>query len=181
MANRGNVQYTEAVDILANKDSEADVIKNMCNIVKINLQESIGYNKIKDNPKVYPNKQYRTENTGNEVTIDNIIDKTAGKGEITASYINNILTLQNQMLSSIGLDTINVSIKKGDDITAETINIAARSLRAVSAFFDGKNSWWDSNNYCKLSCQVACQEACQLACQSCQYNTCHAQNCGGWS
>ena len=46
------------------------------------------------------------------------------------------------------------------------------------------NNWgryFDGSGYCVMSCQVACQAACQLACQSCQYNTCHNQNCGGWS
>lgn len=43
------------------------------------------------------------------------------------------------------------------------------------------NKYFDGSGYCILSCQVACQAACQLGCQSCQYNTCHNQNCGGWS
>lgn len=42
-------------------------------------------------------------------------------------------------------------------------------------------SYFDGNGYCRVRCQVACQEACQLGCQSCQYNTCHDQNCGGFS
>ena len=181
MANRGNVKYTEAVNITAGSDTECDVIKNMCNIIKLNLQESIGYNNVKDNPNDYPNKKYRTVTSGYESKLDAIANANVKDTYLTASTINNMLKYEDVMLNNIGKTKMNANINSGDDATVNIINKAAANLRAASTFFDNVNSYWDSSNYCKLSCQVACQLACQLACQSCQYNTCHNQNCGGWS
>jgi len=183
MANRGNVVYTEAATISKLADANASDISNMCNIIKLNLQEAVGYNLVKNNPDDYSAgvKRYRTGNSGSESALDTLKSKIAAKADMTAADINSILTHEDTLLGNLGMTKMSTSVSKGADNLATVLNTASTNLKSVSTFFDGKNSWWDSSNYCKLSCQTACQAACQLACQSCQYNTCHAQNCGGWS
>lgn len=181
MANRGNVKYTEVSDIAVDSELKSDPIKLMCTAIKYNLQEAIGYNNIKNNPKDWPNKKYRTVASGKETELDNLANSMKTEVNMSAATINSILTHADTMLGNIGQTKIGTRVSAEGNISVALLNKAAASLRAASTFFNGKNSWWDSSNYCALSCQVACQEACQLACQSCQYNTCHAQNCGGWS
>lgn len=182
MANRGNVSYTEVSDIVKDSSNSTDIIKKMCTAIKYNLQESIGYNNIKNNPKDYPNKKYRTVTSGYEDKLNAIANNTTLNSSMSASDITKMLGYEDIVLDNLGYTKMNKTVSKNDPISVSVINTAAKNLRTVSEFFNSINStYWDSSNYCKLSCQVACQEACQLACQSCQYNTCHAQNCGGWS
>ena len=407
MANRGNVQYTEAVNFspLSNQNCNASVIKNMCEIIKINLQEVAGYERIKSNPDDSGNRQPRLRRSGYEGTLDSIRDSINSGSNMTASKITNLLNIENNLVSHINYGYIYTNVGnysltippkvgsviivacgggggsaasgannysgapdfnavravagnggqsgvynilmvsgggggsaaqlprgtidddphteyyagsagspngcaggvggdndsttftaggagrglayslvggaygKGGDVTTttgggywtcsasgggggwnmgtfnvsqgqvlnivvggggagainqkygstsrydyesdsfistgtprhsasvnngnagyvmikfnyasmtsttggnkdhNTISMACDYLLAVSQYFDGLNGCWDSN-LCALSCQVSCQQACQLGCQSCQYDTCHNQNCGGWS
>ena len=69
----------------------------------------------------------------------------------------------------------------GDLYTGATLNFMISNLYVLNkAFNDLENKYWE-NDLCKTSCQVSCQASCQIACQNCQYDTCHNQNCGGWS
>lgn len=69
----------------------------------------------------------------------------------------------------------------GDLYTGATLNLMISNLHVLNkAFNDLENTYWE-NDLCKTSCQVSCQASCQIACQNCQYDTCHNQNCGGWS
>ena len=69
----------------------------------------------------------------------------------------------------------------GDLYTGATLNLMISNLHVLNkAFNDLENKYWE-NDLCKTSCQVSCQASCQIACQNCQYDTCHNQNCGGWS
>ena len=69
----------------------------------------------------------------------------------------------------------------GDLYSGAVLNLMIGNLHVLNkAFNDLENTYWD-NDLCKTSCQVSCQASCQIACQNCQYDTCHNQNCGGWS
>lgn len=69
----------------------------------------------------------------------------------------------------------------GDLYTGATLNLMISNLYVLNkAFNDLEDKYWE-NDLCKTSCQVSCQASCQIACQNCQYDTCHNQNCGGWS
>ena len=69
----------------------------------------------------------------------------------------------------------------GDLYSGAVLNLMIGNLHVLNkAFNDLENTYWE-NDLCKTSCQVSCQASCQIACQNCQYDTCHNQNCGGWS
>nr|DAE82511.1 MAG TPA: Six-cysteine peptide SCIFF [Caudoviricetes sp.] len=69
-------------------------------------------------------------------------------------------------------------------IKADTFNLVIENLSAINTALDSYKSWFGEGQCagtCQLACQTACQSACQLACQHCFFQTCHNQNCGGWS
>ena len=99
--------------------------------------------------------------------------------EINAGFVNHV---QNLLGRNIGMEQ--EGYKEGDNSKIYEITFA-RVRENIKRTDNLLNSIWsqyfDNDGWCKMSCQVACQAACQLACQSCQYNTCHNQNCGGCS
>ena len=101
-------------------------------------------------------------------------------------------TKRNQLvISSASTGKTPVATVNTDDmIRADTFNLIIDNLEAINKALDSYKSWFgidDNGNYgpcagtCQLTCQTACQAACQLACQHCFTQTCHNQNCGGWS
>ena len=99
--------------------------------------------------------------------------------EINAGFVNHV---QNLLGKKIGMEQEGYKIGDDDKICEATFSRIRRNIRKTDSLLNSIwSQYFDNDGWCKMSCQVACQAACQLACQSCQYNTCHNQNCGGWS
>ena len=99
--------------------------------------------------------------------------------EINAGFVNHV---QNILGKKIGMEQEGYKIGDDNRICEDTFARVRRNIRKTDSLLNSIwSQYFDNDGWCKMSCQVACQAACQLACQSCQYNTCHNQNCGGWS
>ena len=99
--------------------------------------------------------------------------------EINAGFVNHV---QNLLGKKIGMEQEGYKIGDDNRICEDTFARVRRNIRKTDSLLNSIwSQYFDNDGWCKMSCQVACQAACQLACQSCQYNTCHNQNCGGWS
>ncbi|AJQ29009.1 hypothetical protein [Pelosinus fermentans] len=115
---------------------------------------------------------------------------TGGQQRLSINNINNFINsyknLQAASQSMIPGDTASLGLAAvanqaaGSKAAANTINTVRDNLVRFNAYLDGKNIWWNGD-LCARTCQVSCQTSCQLACQGCNNNTCHNQNCGGWS
>ena len=99
--------------------------------------------------------------------------------EVNAGFVNHV---QNLLGKKIGMEQEGYKIGDDNRICEDTFARVRRNIRKTDSLLNSIwSQYFDNDGWCKMSCQVACQAACQLACQSCQYNTCHNQNCGGWS
>lgn len=99
--------------------------------------------------------------------------------EVNAGFVNHV---QNLLGKKIGMEQEGYKIGDDNKIYEITFARVRRNIRKTDSLLNSIwSQYFDNDGWCKMSCQVACQAACQLACQSCQYNTCHNQNCGGWS
>lgn len=181
-ASRGNVSYDFPVAPGSGTEANTNVLKSMCDIIKVNLQEVAAWERVESNPHDHDNGtvQYRTMSSGYESQVDNAKNSIYSNKEMTANDVNTILNLENILMSKIGVNS-GLSVNSGSEKLNQMLLIAINHLIGFSNYAITKSWYWGSNNYCKINCQVSCQQACQLACQSCQYDTCHDQNCGGWS
>ena len=99
--------------------------------------------------------------------------------EVNAGFVNHV---QNLLGKKIGMEQEGYKVGDDNRICEDTFARVRRNIRKTDSLLNSIwSQYFDNDGWCKMSCQVACQAACQLACQSCQYNTCHNQNCGGWS
>ena len=99
--------------------------------------------------------------------------------EINSGFVNHV---QNLLGKKIGMEQEGYKEGVDNKIYEYTFASVRRNIRKTDSLLNSIwSQYFDNDGWCKMSCQVACQAACQLACQSCQYNTCHNQNCGGWS
>ena len=99
--------------------------------------------------------------------------------EVNAGFVNHV---QNLLGKKIGMEQEGYKEGVDNKIYEDTFARVRRNIRKTDSLLNSIwSQYFDNDGWCKMSCQVACQAACQLACQSCQYNTCHNQNCGGWS
>lgn len=200
MPNRGKYTY-EIPNFPAeeNKDKKIDSsmmtnIVKMAEIVKKQCQEMHDILHVIPNPPEWENRYYQTKdgdahvgamdpiiNTLREVTPDKKLSITnfIKIGEANWQMWNTAVNLLGMKNNGINDD---VQYTEGEKITYDKLKKFKDNLDKTDAMI---NSVWlrffDSSGYCVITCQVACQSSCQLACQSCQYNTCHNQNCGGWS
>lgn len=149
---------------------------------------------VRNNPNTYPDRYYEmkfNKITNSSFDKDMEIINTTDPGEkLSLDQFNKLIDINNKTYATVddlfGLSDIN--IEKLHKFTADeklTYDKFAKVIENYNKINNYLNRNWsryfDGSGYCIVSCQVACQAACQLGCQSCQYNTCHNQNCGGWS
>lgn len=183
---RGEVNYTIPDAPSSGTESIANTLASLCDIIKLNLREVGGWDLIRNNPDNHTNRVKRlADSSGYESQLDNIRNSLSSSSNnvMTASDINNLINIENILLSRAGVNESSPTLKTGDTKNAAFIDKLCYLLVKFSdKANETNNEYYDDNtNLCKLSCQISCQQRCQLHCESCQYNTCHDQNCGGWS
>ena len=199
MPNRGKYQYADPgiSDSYKNKKLDGEFV-NQVNYLATRLKYQASELKdivnVRNNPQVFPDRYY--EMKGQDISEaafrnDLSIFNTTDSGEkLTLAQFNKIIKA-NWDTYSYATTLFAGQIPDIRDIPKFNENEVIshdRFMQIMDNYYKindylnrNWNRYFDGSGYCILSCQVACQAACQLGCQSCQYNTCHNQNCGGWS
>ena len=199
MPNRGKYQYADPgiSDSYKNKKLDGEFV-NQVNYLATRLKYQASELKdivnVRNNPQMYPDRYYEMKGQDiseaafkNDVSIFNTTDS----GEkLTLAQFNKIIKANWDTYSyatTLFADQIQ-GIQDIPKFNENEVISHARFMQIMDNYYKindylnrNWNRYFDGSGYCILSCQVACQAACQLGCQSCQYNTCHNQNCGGWS
>ena len=199
MPNRGKYVYADPgiSDSYKNKKLDGEFVNQvnyLATRLKYQASELRDIVNVRNNPQVYPDRYY--EMKGQDISEaafrnDLSIFNTTDSGEkLTLAQFNKIIKA-NWDTYSYATTLFGGQIQGIQDIPKFNENEVishARFMQIMDNYYKindylnrNWNRYFDGSGYCILSCQVACQAACQLGCQSCQYNTCHNQNCGGWS
>ena len=199
MPNRGKYKYTDPVISESYKEKKLDgefinQVNYLATRLKYQASELKDIVKVRNNPQMYPDRYY--EMKGQDISEaafknDLSIFNTTDSGEkLTLAQFNKIIKANwdtYSYASTLFADQIQgiKDLPKFNENEVLSYNRFMQIMDNYNKINDYLNRNWnkyfDGSGYCILSCQVACQAACQLGCQSCQYNTCHNQNCGGWS
>lgn len=199
MPNRGKYSYTDPAVSEEYKENPLDKefinqVNYLATRLKYQVSELKDIVKVRNNPQMFPDRYY--EMKGQNITEKlfkedmSIINTTDTDEKLTLDQFNKLI--------KANWDAYNYAHTLFKDEIPDVEDIpkfAATELLTHRKFTDiienynkinnylnrNWNKYFDGSGYCILSCQVACQATCQLGCQSCQYNTCHNQNCGGWS
>lgn len=199
MPNRGKYSYTDPAVSEEYKEKPLDKefinqVNYLATRLKYQVSELKDIVKVRNNPQMFPDRYY--EMKGQNITEKlfkedmSIINTTDTDEKLTLDQFNKLI--------KANWDAYNYAHTLFEDEIPDVEDIpkfAATELLTHRKFTDiienynkinnylnrNWNKYFDDSGYCILSCQVACQATCQLGCQSCQYNTCHNQNCGGWS
>ena len=199
MPNRGKYKYADPAISESYKENKLDCefvnqVNYLATRLKYQASELKDIVKVRNNPQMYPDRYY--EMKGQDISEaafknDLSIFNTTDSGEkLTLAQFNKIIKA-NWDTYSYATTLFADQIQGVTDIPKFTENEVLSHARFMQIMDNYNkinnylnrnwNKYFDGSGYCILSCQVACQAACQLGCQSCQYNTCHNQNCGGWS
>ena len=199
MPNRGKYKYSDPVISESYKEKKLDgefinQVNYLATRLKYQASELKDIVKVRNNPQMYPDRYY--EMKGQDISEaafknDLSIFNTTDSGEkLTLVQFNKIIKANwdtYSYASTLFADQIQgiKDLPKFNENEVLSYNRFMQIMDNYNKINDYLNRNWnkyfDGSGYCILSCQVACQAACQLGCQSCQYNTCHNQNCGGWS
>lgn len=199
MPNRGKYSYTDPAVSEEYKENPLDKefinqVNYLATRLKYQVSELKDIVKVRNNPQMFPDRYY--EMKGQNITEElfkedmSIINTTDTDEKLTLDQFNKLIKA-NWDAYNYAHTLFENEIPDVEDIP----KFAATELLTHRKFTDiienynkinnylnrNWNKYFDGSGYCILSCQVACQATCQLGCQSCQYNTCHNQNCGGWS
>lgn len=199
MPNRGKYKYADPAISDSYKEKKLDgefvnQVNYLATRLKYQASELKDIVKVRNNPQMYPDRYY--EMKGQDISEaafknDLSIFNTTDSGEkLTLAQFNKIIKA-NWDTYSYAITLFADQISGLSDLPKFTENEVLSHNRFMQIMDNYNkindylnrnwNKYFDGSGYCILSCQVACQAACQLGCQSCQYNTCHNQNCGGWS
>ena len=199
MPNRGKYKYAYPAISDSYKEKKLDgefvnQVNYLATRLKYQASELKDIVKVRNNPQMYPDRYY--EMKGQDISEaafknDLSIFNTTDSGEkLTLAQFNKIIKA-NWDTYSYATTLFADQISGLSDLPKFTENEVLSHNRFMQIMDNYNkinnylnrnwNKYFDGSGYCILSCQVACQAACQLGCQSCQYNTCHNQNCGGWS
>lgn len=199
MPNRGKYKYTDPVISESYKENKLDgefvnQVNYLATRLKYQASELKDIVKVRNNPQMYPDRYY--EMKGQDISEaafknDLSIFNTTDSGEkLTLAQFNKIIKANwdtYSYASTLFADQIQ-GVRDLPKFTENEVLSHNRFMQIMDNYNKindylnrNWNKYFDGSGYCILSCQVACQAACQLGCQSCQYNTCHNQNCGGWS
>lgn len=199
MPNRGKYKYADPAISESYKEKKLDgefvnQVNYLATRLKYQASELKDIVKVRNNPQMYPDRYY--EMKGQDISEaafknDLSIFNTTDSGEkLTLAQFNKIIKA-NWDTYSYATTLFADQISGLSDLPKFTENEVLSHNRFMQIMDNYNkinnylnrnwNKYFDGSGYCILSCQVACQAACQLGCQSCQYNTCHNQNCGGWS
>lgn len=199
MPNRGKYKYTDPAISESYKEKKLDgefvnQVNYLATRLKYQASELKDIVKVRNNPQMYPDRYY--EMKGQDISEaafknDLSIFNTTDSGEkLTLAQFNKIIKA-NWDTYSYATTLFSDQISGLSDLPKFTENEVLSHNRFMQIMDNYNkindylnrnwNKYFDGSGYCILSCQVACQATCQLGCQSCQYNTCHNQNCGGWS
>lgn len=199
MPNRGKYKYADPAISDSYKEKKLDgefinQVNYLATRLKYQASELKDIVKVRNNPQMYPDRYY--EMKGQDISEaafknDLSIFNTTDSGEkLTLAQFNKIIKANwdtYSYASTLFADQIQgiKDLPKFNENEVLSYNRFMQIMDNYNKINDYLNRNWnkyfDGSGYCILSCQVACQAACQLGCQSCQYNTCHNQNCGGWS
>ena len=199
MPNRCKYKYADPAISDSYKEKKLDgefvnQVNYLATRLKYQASELKDIVKVRNNPQMYPDRYY--EMKGQDISEaafknDLSIFNTTDSGEkLTLAQFNKIIKA-NWDTYSYATTLFADQISGLSDLPKFTENEVLSHNRFMQIMDNYNkindylnrnwNKYFDGSGYCILSCQVACQAACQLGCQSCQYNTCHNQNCGGWS
>lgn len=199
MPNRGKYKYADPAISDSYKEKKLDgefvnQVNYLATRLKYQASELKDIVKVRNNPQMYPDRYY--EMKGQDISEaafknDLSIFNTTDSGEkLTLAQFNKIIKA-NWDTYSYATTLFSDQISGLSDLPKFTENEVLSHNRFMQIMDNYNkindylnrnwNKYFDGSGYCILSCQVACQATCQLGCQSCQYNTCHNQNCGGWS
>lgn len=199
MPNRGKYKYADPAISDSYKEKKLDgefvnQVNYLATRLKYQASELKDIVKVRNNPQMYPDRYY--EMKGQDISEaafknDLSIFNTTDSGEkLTLAQFNKIIKANwdtYSYASTLFADQIQ-GVKDLPKFTENEVLSHNRFMQIMDNYNKindylnrNWNKYFDGSGYCILSCQVACQAACQLGCQSCQYNTCHNQNCGGWS
>ena len=199
MPNRGKYKYADPAISDSYKEKKLDgefvnQVNYLATRLKYQASELKDIVKVRNNPQMYPDRYYEMKGQDiseaafkNDLSIFNTTDsgekwtlaqfnKIIKANWDTYSYATTLFSDQISGLSDLPKFTEN------EVISHNRFMQIMDNYNKINDYLNRNwNKYFDGSGYCILSCQVACQAACQLGCQSCQYNTCHNQNCGGWS
>lgn len=199
MPNRGKYKYADPVISESYKENKLDgefvnQVNYLATRLKYQASELKDIVKVRNNPQMYPDRYYEMKGQDiseeafkNDLSIFNTTDsgekltlaqfnKIIKANWDTYSYANTLFADQIQGVRDLPKFTEN------EVLSHNRFMQIMDNYNKINDYLNRNwNKYFDGSGYCILSCQVACQAACQLGCQSCQYNTCHNQNCGGWS
>ena len=199
MPNRGKYKYAEPAISDSYKEKKLDSefinqVNYLATRLKYQASELKDIVKVRNNPQMYPDRYYEMKGQDiseeafkNDLSIFNTTDsgekltlaqfnKIIKANWDTYSYANTLFADQIQGVRDLPKFTEN------EVLSHNRFMQIMDNYNKINDYLNRNwNKYFDGSGYCILSCQVACQAACQLGCQSCQYNTCHNQNCGGWS
>ena len=199
MPNRGKYKYADPAISESYKENKLDgkfvnQVNYLATRLKYQASELKDIVKVRNNPQMYPDRYY--EMKGQDISEaafknDLSIFNTTDSGEkLTLAQFNKIIKANWDTYSyanTLFADQI-PDVRDLPKFTENEVLSHNRFMQIMDNYNKinnylnrNWNKYFDGSGYCILSCQVACQAACQLGCQSCQYNTCHNQNCGGWS
>jgi hypothetical protein len=199
MPNRGKYKYADPAISDSYKEKKLDgefvnQVNYLATRLKYQASELKDIVKVRNNPQMYPDRYYEmkgqdiseaafkndlsifnTTDSGEKLTLDQF-NKIIKANWDTYSYASTLFADQISGLSDLPKFTEN------EVLSHNRFMQIMDNYNKINDYLNRNwNKYFDGSGYCILSCQVACQAACQLGCQSCQYNTCHNQNCGGWS
>lgn len=199
MPNRGKYKYADPAISDSYKEKKLDgefvnQVNYLATRLKYQASELKDIVKVRNNPQMYPDRYY--EMKGQDISEaafknDLSIFNTTDSGEkLTLAQFNKIIKANwdtYSYASTLFADQIQgvrdlPKFTENEVISHNRFMQIMDNYNKINDYLNRNwNKYFDGSGYCILSCQVACQAACQLGCQSCQYNTCHNQNCGGWS
>lgn len=199
MPNRGKYKYADPAISDSYKEKKLDgefvnQVNYLATRLKYQASELKDIVKVRNNPQMYPDRYY--EMKGQDISEaafknDLSIFNTTDSGEkLTLAQFNKIIKANwdtYSYASTLFADQIQgvrdlPKFNENEVLSHNRFMQIMDNYNKINDYLNRNwNKYFDGSGYCILSCQVACQAACQLGCQSCQYNTCHNQNCGGWS
>lgn len=199
MPNRGKYKYADPAISDSYKEKKLDgefvnQVNYLATRLKYQASELKDIVKVRNNPQMYPDRYY--EMKGQDISEEafkndlSIFNTTDSGEKLTLAQFNKIIKANwdtYSYASTLFADQIQ-GVRDLPKFTENEVLSHNRFMQIMDNYNKindylnrNWNKYFDGSGYCILSCQVACQAACQLGCQSCQYNTCHNQNCGGWS
>lgn len=199
MANRGRYKYNDpGLDDYRNKKLDKNFVNQLGYLgwcFQMQAGELYDMQKVRSNPDMHKDRYHQRKDkpdgdTGYYVPRHQAVGGVNPGDRLTLDKLNKMIELNwgivNHLTNVYGEKGYNVKdypkFSANEKLTQQRFQQILDNYWKVNDFLNRNwNKFYDGSGYCIMSCQVACQAACQLACQSCQYNTCHNQNCGGWS